>query len=344
MTPLPLVVVTDSDLPSDGGAADLMRSAGLDVRIAGCTSADEVAAAGEGAAALIVQWAKVSDETLAALPDLRFISRLGIGIDMIDVDAATARGVAVANTPDYCVEEVATHTVALALSLLRALPALDAGVRAGRWAPAADGAGAVRPSATTVAVIGFGRIGSATAAALRAIGFDVVVCDPFVDLGGIAAAGHRVAGLDEALATADLVTLHTPLTPATRHLLDGARIALMKRGARVVNTCRGGLIDEPALAAALADGQLAGAALDVFEDEPLPAASALRGMPNVLLTPHAAWYSAAALLELPRRAAENVIAFLSGGPVASIVNPAYRAHAGDRDAAPAVPASTRHML
>ncbi|MBB4660935.1 C-terminal binding protein [Conexibacter arvalis] len=326
----PLVVVTDIDLPSDGGAADLLRAAGCRVEVAACTTADEVAAAAAGATALIVQWANVDAAALDALPEVRFISRLGIGYDMIDVDAATARGVAVANTPDYCVEEVATHTVAMALSLLRALPGLEAGMRAGRWAPTADGSGAVRPSETTVAIVGFGRIGSSAALALRAAGFRVLVSDPFVSAERIAAAGLEAAPLDEALAQADLVSLHTPLTAETRHLLDGERLATMKPGVRIVNTCRGGLIDEQALIAALAGGQVGGAALDVYEDEPLPADSGLRHAPNLMLTPHAAWFSPAALAELPRRAAENVVAFLANHPVPSIVNPAYVASAGAR--------------
>lgn len=319
----PLVVVTDSDLPSDGGAAELLAAAGLAVRVERCATAADVAAAGEGASALIVQWARVDGDALDAIPTLRFVSRLGIGVDMIDLDAATERGIAVANTPDYCIEEVATHAVALALSLLRALARLDAGMRAGRWAPARDGAGAVRPSETTIAVLGYGRIGSQVARGLRALGFEVVVCDPFVEPAIVAAAGHRVVDLDEALTTAHLVSLHTPLTSATRHLIDRERIAAMKPGARIVNTCRGGLIDERALADALADGTLGGAALDVYEDEPLPLDSPLTRAPNVLLTPHAAWYSPSALAELPRRAAENVVAFMAGHEVPSIVNPAY---------------------
>jgi D-3-phosphoglycerate dehydrogenase len=321
--PQPLVVMTDSDLPSDGGAAQLLSAAGFAVRTAQCATAAEVVVASEGASALVVQWAQVDAQAFDAIAPLRFVSRLGIGVDMIDVGAATARGIAVANTPDYCTQEVAAHTIAFALALLRALPSLDAGIRAGRWAPTRDGHGAVRPSETTVAVIGYGRIGSQVADSLRALGFDVVVCDPFVRPERIVAAGHRAVQLDEALAVADLVSLHTPLTATTRRLLDGKRIAAMKPGARIVNTCRGGLIDERALADALADGSLGGAALDVYENEPLPPESPLRRAPNVVLTPHAAWYSPAALDELPRRAAENVVAFMAGHGIPSIVNPAY---------------------
>jgi len=329
----PLVVVTDIDLPSDGGAADLLRAAGCRVEVAACTTAEDVAAAAAGATALIVQWANVDAAAFDALPDVRFVSRLGIGYDMIDVDAATARGIAVANTPDYCVEEVATHTVAMALSLLRALPGLEAGMRAGRWAPTADGRGAVRPSETTVAVVGFGRIGSSAAQALHAAGFRVLVSDPFVSEERITAGGLEPATLEQALTQADLVSLHTPLTAETRHLLDAERLAAMKPGVRIVNTCRGGLIDEQALVDALESGQVGAAALDVYEGEPLPADSVLRSARNLMLTPHAAWFSPAALAELPRRAAENVVAFLANHPVPSIVNPTYVARAAARQPA-----------
>ena len=252
---------------------------------------------------------------------MRFISRLGIGYDMIDVEAATARDVAVANTPDYCIDEVVCHTLALILDRLRSISTLDRAVREGRWAAVADAPRAVRPDATTVAVIGYGRIGSRVGAALRAIGFQVLVHDPLVDPERIVADGLQPAELDAALAAADCVTLHAPLTAATHHMIDRAALALMREGAVLVNTCRGGLVDEAALADALASGRPAAAALDVFEREPLPADSPLRSLPGVTLTPHAAWYSPQALRDLPVFATRQAIDFLAGRPVPSIVNP-----------------------
>jgi phosphoglycerate dehydrogenase-like enzyme len=320
----PLVVITDSDLPGDE-AERILGAAGLRVRRASCRTAEEVADAARDATALLVQWAPVTAPVLDRLDRLRFVSRLGIGHDMIDVAAATARGVAVANTPDYCVEEVAAHTIAMVMTLARRLPVLDRAVRDGRWSATRDGAGALRPSRATVAVVGFGRIGSLAAAHAAALGFRVVVHDPNVAEAAVRAAGHESAELDEALAAADIVTLHVPLTDRTRRLLNGATIARTPPGALIVNTCRGGLIDEAALAGALASGQVAAAALDVFEEEPLPAGSPLRDAPGVLLTPHAAWYSPDSLAELPRRAARQIAEFLRGGPVPSIVNPEYAA-------------------
>ncbi|GAA1845360.1 C-terminal binding protein [Actinomadura bangladeshensis] len=324
MTEPPLVVITDSDLPGDEPER-ILEAAGLRVRRASCRTAEDVAEAARDATALLVQWAPVTAPVLARLERLRFVSRLGIGYDMIDLAAATARGVAVANTPDYCVEEVAAHTIAMVAALARRLPVLDRAVRDGRWSAAGDGAGALRPSKATVAVIGFGRIGSLAAAHAAALGFRVVVHDPNVAEEAVRAAGHEPAGLAPALAAADIVTLHVPLTERTRHLLNGESIARMRPGVLIVNTCRGGLIDEGALAGALATGHVAGAALDVFELEPLPADSPLRGAPGVLLTPHAAWYSPDSLAELPRRAARQIADFLGGRTVTSIVNPEYAA-------------------
>jgi phosphoglycerate dehydrogenase-like enzyme len=260
---------------------------------------------------------------LDALPGVRLISRLGIGYDMIDVEAATERGVAVANTPDYCIEEVACHTLALVLDQARGVVALDAAVRAGRWAAAKSYPDAARPSTTVVAVIGYGRIGARVAAGLAGLGFRVLVHDRYVADRAVREAGHTPVSLSEALAGADIVTLHVPLTAETQHMIDARALAGMRRGARLVNTCRGGLVDEAALVAALESGQLAGAGLDVFEAEPPSAESPLRSLSTVTLSPHAAWYSAAALADLPVFATRQAIDFLAGGAVAAIVNPGY---------------------
>ena len=318
-----LVVVTDSDLPSDGVEERLLADAGHEARRAACRSEQDVVDECAGASALIVQWAPVSARVLDALPGVRMISRLGIGYDMIDVDAATERGVAVANTPDYCIEEVVCHTLALVLDQARGVVALDRAVRSGTWAAPASHPDAARPSTTTVAVIGYGRIGAKVAAALRAIGFRVVVHDRYVSDRAIRDDGLVPAALGDALAAADILTLHVPLSAETRHMIDALALTRMRPGARLVNTCRGGLVDERALADALRVGHLAGAGLDVFEAEPPPADSSLRSLPAVTLSPHAAWYSAAALADLPVQATRQVVDFLAGRPVASIVNPEY---------------------
>ncbi|MFE6234219.1 C-terminal binding protein [Cellulosimicrobium sp. NPDC057862] len=322
------VVITDCDLPGTA-CEDTLTAAGLRAVRAAARTEDEVIAAVEQAAAdgpapsaLVVQWAPITARVLDAVAGpggVRMVSRMGIGYDMVDVAAATERGVAVANTPTYCIEEVASHTVAMILTLDRGLVAYDRALRAGTWAPTAQHA--ARLSSTVVAVIGYGRIGSEVARSARALGYHVLVHDPFVDAQAVAADGHEIVGLDEAVARADVITLHAPLTDTTRHLLDARTLAAAKPGVRVVNTCRGPLIDEDALADALASGHVGSAALDVYATEPLPADSRLRTLDNVLLTPHAAWFSPEAMQDLPVHTARNAVDFLAGRPVASIVNP-----------------------
>ncbi len=313
------MVITDCDLPGQA-AEDVLRSAGLSVTRASCVTEADVVEAARGATALVVQWAPVSSAVLDQLGSLRFVSRLGIGYDMIDVEAAAARGIAVANTPTYCVEEVASHTVAMLLALTRGLAGYDRAVRAGEWAPTQARPMAVRPSTTTVAVIGYGRIGELTAQHCRALGFRVLVHDPYVDAAVIRQAGCQPVDLDVALSSADALTLHAPLTPRTRHLVNAGTLATMRPGAVIVNTCRGSLVDDAALVDALRSGRLSGAALDVYESEPLAPDHPLCELDNVILTPHAAWYSPEALADLPLHAARNVVDFLAGRPVESIVN------------------------
>ena len=323
------VLLTDSNLPGSA-AADTLAASGLTPLTPASDSLDDLVAAGADATALVVQWATIDAELLDRLPALRFISRLGIGYDMVDVDAATARGIAVANTPTYCVEEVAMHSVAMILSQARGLHHYDTEVRSGSWAAVAARPMAVRPSTTTISVIGFGRIGSLVAAHCKALGFSVVVSDPFFGDDRIRAAGFVPVSREEAIAAADILTLHAPLTDETRHMINAQSLSTMKTTAAIVNTCRGPLIDEDALANALEAQRLGGASLDVFETEPLAPGSRLLGLPTVQLTPHAAWYSPEALLDLPVHAARNVVEFLQTGSTNSIVNPGYAAALSQR--------------
>ncbi|MGW8482468.1 C-terminal binding protein [Microbacterium sp. NPDC055903] len=320
MTP-PLIVVSDCDLPGTVIEQTLRRGDLRAVRAASA-SAEDIVAAGAGARGLVVQWASITGEVMDRMPALEIISRVGIGYDMVDVEAATARGIAVANTPSYCIEEVAAHTIAMIMTQARGLVAYDRAVRAGAWRAVDASPMAVRPSATTVGVLGFGRIGSLVARGCRALGFRVIVADPYASDEAVRAAGCEPVEIAEAIAGADLLTLHVPLTASTRHLIDEDALRTMKQGAVVVNTCRGPLIDEDALAASLRSGHLGAAALDVFAGEPLAMSSPLRELDQVLLTPHAAWFSPEALADLPVHAADNIIRYLAGASV-PIVNPAY---------------------
>ncbi|MCT9821195.1 C-terminal binding protein [Microbacterium sp. W1N] len=317
----PLILVSDCDLPGTV-IEDTLRRAGLRAERAASGSLDDIAAAGPSAEGLVVQWAQITGEVMDRMPNLRIISRVGIGYDMVDVEAATARGIAVANTPSYCIEEVAAHTIAMIMAEARGLAAYDRAVRAGTWRAVDAHPLAVRPSTTTVSVLGFGRIGSIVARGCRALGFRVLVADPYASAAAVREAGCDLVEIPDAVAWADILTLHVPLTDTTRHLIDADALATMKQGAVIVNTCRGPLIDEDALADSLRGGRLGGAALDVFAGEPLAGDSPLRGLDQVLLTPHAAWYSPEALADLPVHAAENIIRHLAGES-APIINPAF---------------------
>ena len=314
--PSDLILITDIDLPGSDAEVALTK-AGHRV-IHGLDDFDRDQA--KDVTALMVQWATISAAIMDTMPNLRFISRLGIGCDMIDIEAATGRGISVANTPTYCIEEVASHTTALILGLCRGLIAYDRAVQSGGWSPVTDPPLAHRPSSMTVSVIGYGRIGSIVAAACSSLGFKILVSDPLVGAEGIEAAGHQSVSFEEAVMRADILTLHAPLTADTHHMIDRQALAMMRSGSMVVNTCRGALIDEAALLDVLRSHHLAGAALDVFESEPLTTGSPFIGLHNVILTPHASWYSPESLIDLPRHAAANIVEFLAGRDVPSIVN------------------------
>jgi D-3-phosphoglycerate dehydrogenase len=316
----PLTLITDYELPGDALELTLTAGGVSSVR-SPVPSLDSFVAVGKEASALIVQWASITAEVMDALPNLQFISRTGIGYDMIDVAAATERGIAVANTPFYCVEEVATHTLAMILSSSRGLIDFDRSVRNGQWSAISGRPMVARPSTTTVSVIGLGRIGSRVAAGCAALGFRVLVADPFVPDDDVRARGYEPVTRDVAISGADILTLHAPLTDETWHFLDSAALATMRSGSVVINTCRGALIDEAALCLSLQTGHLAGAALDVFEQEPLPATSPLLSTPGVALSPHAAWYSPEAMADLPVHAAMNVVDHFAGRATPAVVNP-----------------------
>ena len=256
--------------------------------------------------AILTCWAPVSAAAIAASCSLRVVTRMGVGLDNIDVDAATASGVLVTNVPDYCVEEVSDHAVALVLAWTRGIVQADRQVRAGRWDPA--GARMRRLSTLTCGVIGFGRIGRCTARKLLALGAHVLTSSPGrpADTGGV-----PVVTLEELLGRSDVVIVHAPLTAATYHLLGARELSLMPPGSLLVNVSRGGLVDTAALAGALARGHLSGAGIDVLEGEPAVPPELLEH-PGVVITPHIAFSSDASVLDLRRGAAEEVVRVLTG--------------------------------
>lgn len=256
----------------------------------------------------------------------RAIIRMGLGYDSVDVPAATERGILVSNVVDWCNDEVAEHTVALLMAGMRRVGPMDRMLHQGVWdrGPALE---IVRLRGKTLGMLGFGRIGQAVAERMAAFCMQMVAYDPSLDLIAAERLGVRPVSFDELLACSDVLTIHARLTPQTRHLLGAAELAKMKPGAYLVNTARGPIIDETALAAALASGHLGGAALDVMEVEPLPASSPLVGLNNTLLTPHLASFSREASAQLYQMSAEIAANLLQNRWVPTIVNPAARPQA-----------------
>ena len=304
-------VIADTSLETE-----VLRAANCRVSVAHGVTADELAPQLARADALLVQNSTlpVDATLLRAMPRRKIVVRYGVGYDNVDIAAANARGIAVCNVPDYAANEVADHAFALVLALCRQLPQLDALVRAGSWntqPPAPMPALGER----LLAVAGYGRIGRAVLERAAACKFRLAAYDPFVDAATMKARGIEKLEADELFGRADVISLHLPLSPVTRHFIDAARLNAMKRGAIVVNTARGALIDTLALARALRKGALGGAGLDVFEDEPLPPEHPLRACPNAILTPHLAWHSQSSGARLQRLAAEEVARALRGEPL-----------------------------
>lgn len=309
------VVVTDYTFPALEAEAAAAAGAGAEFSAQQCKSAEDVAEALRGADVAVVQFAPCTSAAVEALAPGAAIIRYGVGYDNVDVAAANRRGIPVGYVPDYCLDEVADHTTALILTQLRKLARLDASVRRGEWAAVRIAAPLPVYSETTVGFLGFGQIGRAVLKRLAPSGFRFIVADPALDQAAAEALGAESVPAEALVARADVVSLHAPSTPQTVHFINAERLARMKPGAVIVNTARGALVDAAALAEALAAGTIAGAALDVFETEPLPADSPLRNAPNLILTPHAAWYSDQAIARLQALVANDIAAHLAGRPL-----------------------------
>lgn len=314
------VVVTwpvyDVDGPTTGA---LLKGAGLDIRLhprSGHRSPAELAEILGDAVAVIASTDPFDASVFAACPNLKVIARTGVGVDSIDIEAATAAGVVVATTPGANEDAVADHALAMILALQRRLAENDAAIRDGRW----DRAGSLTPSdlyGATVGLIGSGAIGRAVIRRLRGFGATICVYDPFVDR---APEGTDLVDLSTLLNRSDVITVHAPLTDETRGLLGAEEFAAMKPGAYVVNVSRGGVIDEDALAASIASGHLGGAGLDTFEREPI-GESPLRDLPTVIMSPHIAGLSHRSIEAMTEAATQAVLDVVAGRPPAHPVNP-----------------------
>jgi D-3-phosphoglycerate dehydrogenase len=274
----------------------------------------ELALERRAAAILLGPILDMNRDRLAELaPFCSAVVRYGVGLDNVDVDAAQELGIGVGNVPEYGHEEISNHAIALMLAVYRKLFAFDAAVRAG-GAGVPGPASVRRLSQCTLGLVGFGRIGRRVARKAQAFGVSVVAYDPYAPTEAAEAMGvEMLPTLDELVARADCLSLHVPLTPETRHMVDAHALARMKRGSVIVNIGRGGLVDEDALVTALHSGHIAGAALDVTEIEPLPLSSPLLDAPNAILTPHVAWVSEPALEDLRRLTAEAALALIEAG-------------------------------
>jgi D-3-phosphoglycerate dehydrogenase len=317
----PVIAVTDSVFPSLDLAMAALARLDPEMRMAKSAAAADILAVARDADAILVTYAKLPAELLRQLQRCKAIGRFGLGVDNIDTKAAAELGITVSYVPDYCMHEVSDHAMALLLALARKIPFSNTLVQSGRWEMPAV-APLRRITGQVLGLVGFGNIPRALAPKAKAFGYEVIAYDPYAGSDVFAGCGVEAVSFETLLARADAISVHAPLTPATRGLIDAAAFARMKQGAVIVNTARGPLIDEPALVAALDSGQLGGAALDVVATEPLPKDSALLGRPNVILTPHTAFYSVEALEELQTKCAADVARVLSGQP------PVYPVRAG----------------
>jgi D-3-phosphoglycerate dehydrogenase / 2-oxoglutarate reductase len=306
------VVVTDHAFEDLETERSLLEAAGHELLFDGnVTSVEDVRDRVAGADAVLNCYTPMPKEVFEGLDGCRIIARYGIGIDTIDIEAATARRILVTNVPDYCIDEVSDHALALMLSILRGVVRSDRSTGTGSWGPA-GGATIHRLRGRTLGLVGFGKIARALASKATAIGFAIIAFDPFVEDAAVRAAGAEPVSLEQLLELSDVISIHAPLTDATRHLIGHDQFARMKLGAIVINTSRGGLIDTPALRGAIDSGRLAGVGLDVLETEPPDPDEPLLRHPDVVITPHIAFSSRESVAELQRKAAEQVVIALQG--------------------------------
>lgn len=314
------VVIAHESFPDSRLEAEALQEIGAAVITTGNLQEAQAREIARNADALMVTIQQVDGDFIRSLDKCKIIARVGTGLDAIDIPAATARGIWVTNVSDYSIDEVSTHAIALLLHHARRLPQMLASVRCGNWYDAARIEPAPRLKGQTLGIIGYGRIGRAVAAKARGLGLQVIAYDPYIQVGGDTLEAAKLVDLDTLLASADFVSLHTPLTTSSRQIINADTLNKMKRTAYLINTARGELIDEEALLSAVREGLIAGAALDVLTIEPPPPDYPLLHEERITVTPHGAWYSEAATLDVRRKAIEDVIRVLTGHAPRSPVN------------------------
>ena len=312
---------------------EALAAAGGSLVEGGCRAEDEVIERARDAEVLWLNWAPPIDgRVLEALPRVRLAIRWGVGFEQIDTEAATRLGVAVANAPTYGTIDVAETAMALLLSVARHTASHHAGIAAGGWL--APVAGTHRLRGRTLGIIGCGRIGSATAGIAAGFGMRVIGTDVARTAAELELAGITAVDLDTLLAESDYLSIHVPYTAHNHHLVDADLLGRLKPGAILVNTARGKVVDTAALIAALESGRLAGAGLDVFEEEPLAADAPIRSAPNVVLTPHIASNSVEAFVDLRAEMVRTTIDFMTTGWASTVINPEVRERLRDAGARP----------
>jgi len=317
----PTVAILDCNFPNTNLERGIVQSTGAALVVGNCRTEEEVIDFAADADACIVQYAPLTRRVLRNLRRCRVVARYGIGVDNIDVPAATDEGIWITNVPGFCKVELAEHTLAMILAFARRLNRLDRSVHRGEWETIGNMRPTRRLSELTLGLIGFGFVGREVATRARAFGLRVLATAPRTTAEVMAAHGVEKVDLDTLLTSADFISLHCPLTPETRHLIDAERLALVKPSTFLINTSRGAIVDEAALIAALRAGRLAGAGLDVLEREPPAPDNPLLAMENVEITPHAAYYSDDSLAYLQTSVAEEVARVLRGERPRSPVNP-----------------------
>ena len=312
------VAVADSVFPNLDPARELLSSIGAEIQLAPEPTPDEIMKLAKDADGVLVTYAKITADMIRQMTKCRIISRFGIGVDNVDIPVATEKGIVVTKVPDYCIDEVSDHAMALLLSAVRKIPMGTDQVHAGTW-KMPNFVPIHRLRGSVLGLAGFGRIPQLVAPKAQAFGMKVIAFDPYLPKDVFTKAGVEQVDFPTLLKRSDYISVHSPLTPETKGLFGADAFKQMKKGSYIVNTARGPVIDEQALAAAIDSGHIAGAGLDVMTTEP-PVNSPLIGKKNVIITPHTSFYSEESLVELQTKAAQEVANVLTGKPARNPVN------------------------
>jgi D-3-phosphoglycerate dehydrogenase / 2-oxoglutarate reductase len=314
------VVITDYEYETLQHERDILKELDVELVTVQCRSEQDVIDAAKDADGIINQYAPISRHVIESLERCRVISRYGIGVDTVDLSAATQRGIVVSNVTDYCIDEVADHAMALLLSSARKVTALNRAVKSGNW-DYKVGVPIFRLRGRVLGLVGFGKIPQNLSVKARAFGLEVIAYDPFVPEQVAHGLGVRLVGMEELCAASHYISVHLPLTSETRHFISEGELRNMRSDCILINTSRGPIIDGRALARSLQNGELAGAALDVLEKEPIERDHPLLSMEQAIINPHVAWYSEESQAELQRKAAQNVRDVLAGFYPDYVANP-----------------------